>query len=118
MSDAHDWRNAFLHRDRCRVRRVRTADTAVQEGLNGLCLPARHADVEQSDGHDLHRGHGSHEYGVLMRVNRRASRGQVIVIFGVSAVAIFAVVSLAIDGGRVLMDQRSLQNLADGAALT
>ena len=53
-----------------------------------------------------------------MRVNRRASRGQVIVIFGVSAVAIFAVVSLAIDGGRVLMDQRSLQNLADGAALT
>src|SRR5436853_92906 len=38
--------------------------------------------------------------------------------FGVPAVALFAVVSLAIDGGRVLMDQRSLQNLADGAALT
>ncbi len=49
---------------------------------------------------------------------RRASRGQILVIFGVAAVALFAVVSLAIDGGRVLMDQRTLQNAADGAALT
>jgi hypothetical protein len=35
----------------------------------------------------------------------------------VSAVALFAVVALAIDGGRMLMDQRALQNAADGAAL-
>jgi hypothetical protein len=44
-------------------------------------------------------------------------RGQVLVIFGLSAVAIFGVVALAIDGGRMLIDQRSLQNAADGAAL-
>jgi hypothetical protein len=49
---------------------------------------------------------------------RRASRGQILVIFGVAAVALFAMVSLAIDGGRILMDQRTLQNIADGAALT
>src|SRR5438105_1587100 len=44
-------------------------------------------------------------------------RGQVLVIFALSAVALFAVVALAIDGGRMLMDQRALQNAADGAAL-
>ncbi len=44
-------------------------------------------------------------------------RGQVLVIFGVSAVALFAIVALAIDGGRMLMDQRALQNASDGAAL-
>lgn len=49
---------------------------------------------------------------------RRRSRGQVLVIFAVASVAIFAIASLAIDGGRILMDQRALQNLADGAALT
>jgi uncharacterized membrane protein len=49
---------------------------------------------------------------------KKASRGQIIVIFGVASVALFAMVSLAIDGGRILMDQRALQNLADGAALT
>jgi hypothetical protein len=45
------------------------------------------------------------------------SRGQILVIFGLAAVALFAVVALAIDGGRVLMDQRALQNAVDGAAL-
>jgi hypothetical protein len=44
-------------------------------------------------------------------------RGQVLVIFGLSCVALFAVVALAIDGGRMLMDQRALQNATDGAAL-
>jgi putative Flp pilus-assembly TadE/G-like protein len=53
-----------------------------------------------------------------MRTPKHASRGQIIVIFGVACVALFAILSLAIDGGRVLMDQRALQNLADGAALT
>ena len=44
-------------------------------------------------------------------------RGQVLVIFGLSCVALFAVLALAIDGGRFLMDQRALQNAADGASL-
>ena len=38
--------------------------------------------------------------------------------FAVSAVALFAIVALAIDGGRVLIEQRALQNGADGAALS
>src|SRR5438874_518318 len=49
---------------------------------------------------------------------RRHSRGQVLVIFAVVSVAIFGIVALAIDGGRILMDQRTLQNALDGAALT
>ena len=54
----------------------------------------------------------------MIRLRRLGGqRGQVLVIFGVSAVALFAVVALAIDGGRMLMDQRALQNAADGAAL-
>jgi hypothetical protein len=44
-------------------------------------------------------------------------RGQVLVIFGLSCVALFAVLALAIDGGRMLMDERALQNAADGASL-
>ena len=44
-------------------------------------------------------------------------RGQVLVTFALSAVALFGVVALAIDGGRMLMDQRALQNAADAAAL-
>jgi Flp pilus assembly protein TadG len=48
----------------------------------------------------------------------RASRGQMLVIFAVSAVALFGILALAFDGGRVLMEQRGLQNAADGAALT
>jgi len=53
-----------------------------------------------------------------MQTTKRARRGQIIVVFGVACVALFAILSLAIDGGRILMDQRALQNLADGAALT
>src|SRR2546421_2311997 len=53
-----------------------------------------------------------------MRTAKRASRGQIIVVFGVACVALFAILALAIDGGRILMDQRALQNLADGGALT
>lgn len=55
---------------------------------------------------------------VLRRRGRRASRGQVLVIFGLAAVALFGILALAFDGGRVLMEQRNLQNAADGAALT
>jgi hypothetical protein len=54
----------------------------------------------------------------VIRLRRLGGRrGQVLVIFGLSAVAIFGIVALAIDGGRMLMDQRSLQNAGDGAAL-
>ena len=49
---------------------------------------------------------------------RRHSRGQVLVIFAVASVAIFGIAALAIDGGRILMQQRALQNALDGAALT
>jgi hypothetical protein len=55
---------------------------------------------------------------MLIKLRRMGGqRGQVLVIFGLSAVALFAVVALAIDGGRMLMDQRALQNATDGAAL-
>jgi Putative Flp pilus-assembly TadE/G-like len=54
----------------------------------------------------------------MIRLRRLGGgRGQVLVIFALSAVALFAVVALAIDGGRMLIDQRALQNAADGAAL-
>jgi Flp pilus assembly protein TadG len=56
---------------------------------------------------------------LLFRRQRRGQqRGQVLVIFGLSAVALFGVLALAFDGGRVLMEQRNLQNATDGAALT
>jgi Flp pilus assembly protein TadG len=55
---------------------------------------------------------------LLRRPGRRASRGQMLVIFAISAVALFGILALAFDGGRVLMEQRNLQNAADGAALT
>lgn len=55
---------------------------------------------------------------LLRRPGRRASRGQMLVIFAVSAVALFGILALAFDGGRILMEQRNLQNAADGAALT
>jgi Putative Flp pilus-assembly TadE/G-like len=45
-------------------------------------------------------------------------RGQIIVAFALACVALLAVVALAIDGARVLVEQRGLQNGADGAALT
>jgi Flp pilus assembly protein TadG len=55
---------------------------------------------------------------LLRRPGRRAARGQILVIFAVAAVALFGILALAFDGGRVLMEQRNLQNAADGAALT
>lgn len=55
---------------------------------------------------------------LMRRPGRRAARGQILVIFAVSAVALVGILALAFDGGRVLMEQRSLQNAADGAALT
>ena len=45
-------------------------------------------------------------------------RGQIVVTFALASVALFAVVALAIDGARVLVEQRGLQNGVDGAALT
>ena len=39
-------------------------------------------------------------------------------MFALASVALLAIVALAIDGARVLVEQRSLQNGADGAALT
>ena len=55
---------------------------------------------------------------LMRRPGHRAARGQILVIFAVSAVALVGILALAFDGGRVLMEQRSLQNAADGAALT
>jgi Flp pilus assembly protein TadG len=52
------------------------------------------------------------------RQGRRPQRGQILLIFAISSVALFGILSLAFDGGRILMEQRSLQNAADGAALT
>jgi Flp pilus assembly protein TadG len=52
----------------------------------------------------------------LARVGQQ-TRGQVLIIFALSAVAMFGVAALAIDGGRMLMDQRALQNAIDGGAL-
>jgi len=39
-------------------------------------------------------------------------------MFALASVALLAIVALAIDGARVLVEQRGLQNGADGAALT
>jgi len=55
---------------------------------------------------------------MLLNIRQGFERGQVLVIFAVASVAIFGIVALAIDGGRILMDQRTLQNALDGAALT
>jgi hypothetical protein len=55
---------------------------------------------------------------MMLNIRRRLERGQVLVIFAVASVAIFGIVALAVDGGRILMDQRTLQNAIDGAALT
>jgi Flp pilus assembly protein TadG len=52
------------------------------------------------------------------RPGHRPQRGQILLIFAISAVALFGILALAFDGGRILMEQRSLQNAADGAALT
>jgi len=54
----------------------------------------------------------------LIISTREHLRGQIAVTFALACVAIFAVVALAIDGARVLVEQRGLQNGLDGAALT
>lgn len=54
---------------------------------------------------------------VLRHSRRDGSRGQILLIFALAAVALFGILALAFDGGRVLMEQRNLQNAADGAAL-
>jgi hypothetical protein len=54
----------------------------------------------------------------LITATRRRLRGQIIVTFALACVALFAIVALALDGARVLVEQRGLQNGADGAALT
>ena len=45
------------------------------------------------------------------------SRGQVLVIFALGLVALLGAAGIAFDGGRFLMERRSLQNAADAAAL-
>ncbi len=54
----------------------------------------------------------------MITATREHLRGQIVVTFALASVALFAVVALAIDGARVLVDQRALQNGVDGAALT
>lgn len=55
---------------------------------------------------------------MMIAIRRRAERGQVLLMFALASVALFGIAALAIDGGRILIDQRTLQNAADGAALT
>ncbi|TMC43315.1 MAG: hypothetical protein E6J25_06095 [Chloroflexi bacterium] len=50
-----------------------------------------------------------------MPTPKRASRGQIIVIFGVACVALFAILSLAIDGGRIPPEPRRRRG-ADGGS--
>jgi Flp pilus assembly protein TadG len=54
----------------------------------------------------------------LITSTREHLRGQIAVTFALASVALFAMVALAVDGARVLVEQRGLQNGADGAALT
>ena len=54
----------------------------------------------------------------MITSTREHLRGQIVVTFALASVALFAVVALAIDGARVLVEQRGLQNGVDGAALT
>ncbi len=54
----------------------------------------------------------------MITSTRERLRGQILVMFALSSVALLAIVALAIDGARVLVEQRGLQNGVDGAALT
>jgi len=54
----------------------------------------------------------------LITSTREHLRGQIAVTFALAAVGLFAIVALAIDGARMLVEQRALQNGVDGAALT
>ena len=47
----------------------------------------------------------------------RAERGQVSVMIGASLVVLLGLAGVAIDGGRLLMERRHIQNAADAAAL-
>lgn len=51
------------------------------------------------------------------RDGRHGSRGQVLVLFALGLVALLGAAGIAFDGGRFLMERRSLQNAADAAAL-
>ncbi len=54
----------------------------------------------------------------MISSTREHLRGQIVVTFALASVALFAVVALAIDGARVVVEQRGMQNGVDGAALT
>ncbi len=47
-----------------------------------------------------------------------SARGQILVMFALGVVAMASILALAVDGARILMDQRTLQNAVDGAVLT
>jgi hypothetical protein len=48
---------------------------------------------------------------------RRAERGQILIIFAVSLVVVFGIAALVFDGGSLLLEKRAQQNAADAAAL-
>jgi Flp pilus assembly protein TadG len=51
------------------------------------------------------------------RPDRRAQRGQVLVIFALALIAIVAMTGLVIDGGSTFVQRRDQQNVADAAAM-
>ena len=53
----------------------------------------------------------------ISRIRRRKARGQTLIIVILLTVGLVAVVGLALDGGSALMQRRTAQNAADGAAL-
>lgn len=52
-----------------------------------------------------------------MKTKPFAEKGQVLIIFALAAIGLFALVGLAIDGSKKFSDQRRAQNAADTAAL-
>ena len=54
----------------------------------------------------------------MITSTREHLRGQIVVTFALACVALVAIVALAIDGARVVVEQRGMQNGVDGAALT
>src|SRR5206468_8471206 len=77
-----------------------------------------HPHGPRPDVDELLRGHSHHGDGILITSTREHLRGQIAVTFALAAVGLFAIVALAIDGARMLVEQRALQNGVDGAALT
>jgi Flp pilus assembly protein TadG len=55
---------------------------------------------------------------MLSGLRRMPKRGQVVVMAALGAVAMVSILALAVDGARIMLDQRSLQNAVDGAVLT